>query len=160
MKKSTLLIHGTAVAFDSGAVLLRGPSGVGKSDLALRLIEAGGCLVADDQVIVRNIPGGVEVAPPPVLAGRIEIRGIGVLTVTYQKTARLRLIIDLTAGPVERLPEITHEILVDHAVPQFRLKPFEASTAAKIRHCLSALERDGWPVDGSGGMIRGPEVES
>ncbi len=142
----TLLIYGTAVAFGAGAVLLRGPSGVGKSDLALRLIEVGGCLVADDQILLRDMSGAVMVGPPPNLAGCLEVRGIGILNLPYQETARLRLIIDLTQGPIARLPEISHDVLIDHPIPQFSLKPFEISTAAKIRHCLSALVNDTWPA--------------
>ena len=68
----TLFVHATAVAIDGEAVLLRGPSGAGKSDLALRLIDGGGALVADDQTLLRRVGERVLVRAPPAIAGLIE----------------------------------------------------------------------------------------
>jgi HPr Serine kinase C-terminal domain len=74
-----LMVHGTVVAIDGGGVLLRGPSGRGKSDLALRLIDAGARLVADDQVLLQRSGMQVLARAPAVLAGLLEIRGVGIV---------------------------------------------------------------------------------
>ncbi len=77
----TLLVHATAVAIEGEAVLLRGPSGSGKSDLALRLIDGGAQLVADDQTLLRRAGGRVLASAPPAIAGLLEVRGVGVVRV-------------------------------------------------------------------------------
>ena len=64
----TLLVHATAVAIDGEAILLRGPSGSGKSDLALRLIDGGAQLVADDQTLLRREGERVLASAPPAIA--------------------------------------------------------------------------------------------
>ncbi|HJZ14329.1 MAG TPA: hypothetical protein VJ251_02575, partial [Stellaceae bacterium] len=76
-----ILVHATAIAIDGRAVLLRGPSGAGKSDLALRLIDGGARLVADDQAELRRAGERVMVRAPAEIAGLIEVRGIGILQV-------------------------------------------------------------------------------
>lgn len=93
-----LRLHGTCVARDGAGVLILGPPGAGKSDLALRLMDRGFDLVADDQVIVRD---GVAEAPES-LAGLLEVRGLGIVRVGAAPPARLRLVVVL--GPAERLP--------------------------------------------------------
>jgi HPr kinase/phosphorylase len=141
--KEELLVHATAVAVEGGAVLLRGPSGAGKSDLALRLIDAGWRLVADDQVELRRVGGQVFAEAPPPLAGLIEIRGLGIARVDALSQAPLVLIADLVgAGAVERLPEPRHETVLGVALPLFALAPFEASAAAKLRFARCALGAD------------------
>ena len=72
-------VHGTCVAIDGCAVLLRGPSGSGKSDLALRLIDGGARLVADDRAEISLRQRRLVVNAPPEIAGLIEVRGLGVL---------------------------------------------------------------------------------
>jgi HPr kinase/phosphorylase len=132
-------VHGTSVALGSGGLLLRGPSGSGKSDLALRLIDAGARLVADDQTELRRLGDALTMTAPASLAGRIEVRGIGILRVPSVARAPLRLVVDLVAPErVERMPEPEFCELLGRAVPLLRLAPFEASTPAKLRLALAA----------------------
>ncbi|HEV8027008.1 MAG TPA: HPr kinase/phosphatase C-terminal domain-containing protein [Stellaceae bacterium] len=133
-------VHGTSVVLGGDGVLLRGPSGSGKSDLALRLIDQGARLVADDQTELRFIGGALRLSAPSTIAGQIEVRGVGILRVDSVKSAPLRLVVDLVANDaVERLPEpLTCEFL-GCRVPRLRLAPFEASAAAKLRLALRAL---------------------
>lgn len=133
-------IHGTSVALGGDGVLLRGPSGSGKSDLALRLIDGGARLVADDQTELRVIGGNLRMSAPRTIAGRIEVRGVGILRVDAVASAILRLVVDLVPGDaVERLPEPSSCDLLGCRVPLIALAPFEASAPAKLRLALRAL---------------------
>lgn len=137
-------VHGTCVALAGTGVLLRGPSGAGKSDLALRLIDAGARLVADDQVELHPADAGGLLARPPVpLAGLLEVRGLGILPFDHLPEAPLALVVDLTeAAEVERMPEADSADLAGRKVPLVRLCPWEASAAAKVRLAVGmATER-------------------
>ena len=79
-------VHGTCVEIRGRAVLLRGPPGSGKSDLALRLIECGARLVADDRVVLHGEEGVLYAFTPPAIAGTIEVRGVGLLRVPFAPT--------------------------------------------------------------------------
>jgi HPr kinase/phosphorylase len=130
----TLLAHGTAIAIDGEALLLRGPPGAGKSDLALRLIDGGARLVADDQTELRRRGERIWVRAPAVIVGLIEVRGIGVLRFEAVEEAPLALLVDLVPrAAVERLPEAAVETVLGLAIRRFALAPFEASAAAKLR---------------------------
>jgi HPr kinase/phosphorylase len=130
----TLLVHGTAVAIEGEAVLLRGPPGVGKSDLALRLIDGGARLVADDQALLRRADNRVLARAPEAIAGLIEVRGVGILRVDPADEAPLSLLVDLVpSAEVERLPESRFEMVLGLTIPLIALAPFEASAAAKLR---------------------------
>jgi HPr kinase/phosphorylase len=136
----TLLVHATAVAIDGEAILLRGPSGSGKSDLALRLIDGGGQLVADDQTLLRREGRRVLASAPPAIRGLLEVRGVGVLRVGAIATAPLAMIADLTlSGDIERLPGRRVEIVLGRPVAVVDLAPFEASAPAKLRLLRRAL---------------------
>ena len=134
-----LAIDGTAVAIGDVALLLTGRSGSGKSDLALRLIDGGARLIADDRVEIVIIgdrlccraPG----AMPPELRGRIEARGIGILPVPFVEGAiPLQWAVELVPPEaVERLPAAENRSFLGHAVPVLRLAAFEASTVTKLR---------------------------
>jgi HPr kinase/phosphorylase len=134
-----LLMHGTTVAIDGRAVLLRGPSGSGKSDLALRLIDAGARLVADDQSELRRDGDAILVSAPATIAGLIEARGIGLLRLDAVAVAPLAMVVDLVApDAIERLPEPCKEAILGVSVPVVALAPFEASAVAKLRLALTA----------------------
>jgi len=135
-------VHGTSVALGGDGVLLRGPSGCGKSDLALRLIDGGARLIADDQTELRRAGTAVIASPPATIAGQIEVRGIGILRVPFVASAPLRLVVDLvSAEVVERMPEAAFCELLQSRIPRLALAPFEASTPAKVRFALAALAR-------------------
>lgn len=135
-----ILVHGTTVALEGEGVLLRGPSGSGKSDLALRLIDGGARLVADDQTELTRAADGLIARSPPSIAGRMEVRGVGILRVPTVPSAALRLVIDLVApNRVERLPEPQFCDYLECSLPQLAVAPFEASAPAKVRLALAAL---------------------
>jgi HPr kinase/phosphorylase len=136
----TARVHGTAVAIGGDAVLLRGPSGAGKSDLALRLIDGGARLVADDQAELQRAAKHVLVRSPAAIAGLLEVRGIGIVRVEPLAEAPLALLVDLVSPEeVERLPEPSLEQVLGLAIRLITLAPFEASAAAKIRIAVRGL---------------------
>jgi HPr kinase/phosphorylase len=142
-----VFLHATCVALRTGgrwrAVVLRGPSGSGKSDLALRLIEAGGRLIADDQTHVARAGRALVATPPPALAGMIEARGVGILRLPRgQLLARapVALLVDLVAADrIERLPEPASEAMLRVSLPRLDLAPFDASAVAKLRLALARI---------------------
>lgn len=139
-------VHGTCVALAGCGVLLRGEPGAGKSDLALRLIEDGALLVADDQTEIRREGPHLLAQVPESLAGLIEVRGLGVVAVPFTPSSALHLVIDLVArDAVPRMPEPRSVQFLGVALPLFRLAPFEASAAAKVRLALTRPPRDIMP---------------
>ena len=127
------LIHATCISLDGQGVLLLGPSGAGKSDLALRLIDVGASLVADDQVCCRRDGEALYASPPSALAGVIEVRGFGPVSMDYLRYAPLRLVFDLmTPDRIERVPVPTVYRLQGVELPLVPLAPFEASAPAKV----------------------------
>jgi HPr kinase/phosphorylase len=142
-----VILHATAVAIDGRAVLLRGASGSGKSDLALRLIDAGARFVADDQSELSRRGEAIIVRSPATIAGLLEVRGIGIVHLDPLPEAPVALIVDLV-GPeaLERLPERQTERILGLALPLIRVAPFEASAAAKVRLALRAFTAPGLPA--------------
>ncbi len=144
MSDDGAIVHATAVAIDGRAVLLRGPSGGGKSDLALRLIDAGARLVSDDYSQLRRENDAIVVRAPEPISGLLEVRGVGILPVAAVAEAPLALIADLVAPQhVERLPEPRSETIFGLSVPVVEIAPFEASAPAKLRIALAALTGGG-----------------
>lgn len=130
----TATVHGACVMVAGVGVLLRGPSGRGKSDLALRLIDEGAALVADDQVTLARDGAAVVASAPLGLAGLLEARGVGLMRLPAAAAVRLALVVDLVEPPnIERLPDPDSAVLLDVPLPRISLSPFEASAAAKCR---------------------------
>jgi HPr kinase/phosphorylase len=141
-----MFIQATCVAIDGRGVLIRGAPGSGKSDLALRLIDGGAALVADDGVELRA-ENGVLLArfppqAPPNLKGRIEVRGLGIVEVGAGPAVRLALLVDLaTPESIERLPENQAEVLMGIELFRIKLAPFEASAPTKVRLAVRQASR-------------------
>jgi len=139
MTSTSLRIDGVAVAIDSQAVLLRGPSGSGRSDLALRLIDEGAKLISDEQVDLHRdgdrLMVGAPAAMPPDLKGVIEARGVGLVSVPHVDCLMpLAWIIDMAdAAAIERMPAAETAEYLGIAAPLLRLDPFAVSATAKLR---------------------------
>ena len=133
-------VHASCVAFDGRGVLLRGPSGSGKSDLALRAVEAGADLVADDLVMLGLRGGRVWASPSPQAGGRLEVRGVGIVRLPALEGAPVVLVADLALP--ERLPRPCFEPLLGLPVRRIRLAPFEISAAVKLRLAAHRASED------------------
>lgn len=118
-------IHGSCVARDGAGVLILGPSGAGKSDLALRLLDRGFVLVADDQVDVVN---GFARAPD-ALAGMLEVRGLGIVRLPYLSDVKLNVVIALT-DQTDRLPQPERHTALN--LPLVRLRAASASAPDRV----------------------------
>jgi serine kinase of HPr protein (carbohydrate metabolism regulator) len=134
-----MLLHATAVAIDGRAILLCGPSGAGKSDLGLRLIDRGAVLVSDDQVVLARDGATLLASAPATIAGKIEVRGIGIVAMAHASTMPVALIIDLSPD-VERMPEARTQALCGIDLPAIALDPFEPSAPIKAELALRTLD--------------------
>lgn len=127
-------IYASCVIWNGIGVLLRGPSGSGKSDLTLRLIDHGAVLVADDRVLLERDGEKLLASPPETLAGLLEVRGLGIFTFPHQVKAPIGLVINLVElSEVERLPESATEDLLGVSLPLRVLSAREPSAHTKVR---------------------------
>lgn len=143
------LVHATCIAVDEDAALLTGPSGAGKSDLALRCIgpvhKFGGQviqakLVADDQVLLERHGNGIVARSPLSIAGKLEVRGLGIIDLPSVPKAWLGLIVELVEPvDIERLPDPGARVeVLGLNVPILRVAPFQASAPLKVLLRLAA----------------------
>lgn len=136
---SSETLHASCIAIDGRAVLIEGRSGEGKSDLALRLIDRGALLVSDDYTICTRTDGVLYGAPPATIAGKIEVRGIGIVELPHADRAPIALLVTILDDP-PRLPEgpRTRRIAgVD--VPHVDLPALEPSAPVKVELALRHL---------------------
>lgn len=132
-------IHAGCVAMRGVGVLIAGPSGSGKSDLALRLIDRGAVLVSDDYTLLHVEGGELHATAPATIAGRIEVRGIGI--VDRPTLARVPVALFIEAGTPDRMPEPATRVIAGIAIPAYRLALLEASAPAKIDLMLDRILR-------------------
>ena len=130
------MIHASCVAIGGRGVLLAGPSGSGKSDLALRLIDRGANLVSDDYTLLAVCGGRLLASPPPTIAGKIELRGVGVVEIEAASDVPVCLHVAL-GGEHERLPEPERIVLLGVMLPTLRLAALEASAPIKLEAALN-----------------------
>jgi serine kinase of HPr protein (carbohydrate metabolism regulator) len=150
--EAVTLIHATCVAVGGVGVLLIGPPGSGKSDLALRLIDTAGFgigsspltaqLVADDQVKLTRIEDHLEAQAPEALAGLLEVRGVGIVRVAHFPSTRVDLAVRLRSQKeIERMPDLAeqrHEVL-GISIPLLDIDPAADSAPARIRAAVHHL---------------------
>jgi serine kinase of HPr protein (carbohydrate metabolism regulator) len=133
--------HGTLVEWQGHGILLIGGSETGKSDLALRLLGLGAMLIADDYVILEEIAGKLRGTVPKTNAGKIEVRGVGIVQKKYKKETNITLVLELTfdSSNVTRMPEARFFYYRDVKIPLFIFYSFEVSACEKIQTILEGI---------------------
>jgi serine kinase of HPr protein (carbohydrate metabolism regulator) len=132
-------VHASTVALDGRAVLISGPSGSGKSDLALRLLDRGFALVSDDQTVVKKQGDALLASAPPSIAGKMEVRGIGILDMDHVDDVPVALVVELT-GDIERLPYDSRErLFLGVPIPMVTIDARTASAPAKVAIALDRM---------------------
>ena len=136
---SSETLHATTVSIKGHGIMIEGVSGAGKSDLALRLIDRGAVLVSDDYSIVQRRDGHIFASPPTTIAGKIEVRGIGIVEMPHATETPVALLVAL-GEPAARLPEPGQaRTVLGIDIPLLALDGREASTPVKIELALSQL---------------------
>jgi serine kinase of HPr protein (carbohydrate metabolism regulator) len=132
-------VHASAVATDGRAVLITGPSGSGKSDLALRLLDRGFTLVSDDQTIVKRDGDRLVASAPANIAGKLEIRGIGIVDMETLSEVPVALIVELTSD-IQRLPDDSRERpILGVSLPLISIDAMAASAPSKVALALDRM---------------------
>ncbi len=133
---SKLVVHATCLSLlvgpDWRGVLILGPSGSGKSDLALRAMQSGCALIADDYACLWSSGGFLYAGAPDTIAGKMEIRGLGITDASQRRMTRVTLAVLAQSDPVERLPEAEVTPILGHDIATIRLNPREASSVPKL----------------------------
>ena len=132
-------LHASTVASDGRAVLIAGPSGAGKSDLALRLLDRGFTLVSDDRTLVRKDGEKLIASAPPNIAGKLEIRGIGIVDMDTVSDIPVALFVELTSE-IQRLPDENRERpVLGVRVPLISIDAMSASAPSKVALALDRM---------------------
>lgn len=129
-------IHATCVSLKQKGILLLGKSGIGKSDLALRLIEElGAKLVSDDRTNLFSENNNLYASCPKLLEGLLEVRGIGIIKKEFLSQKKIDLVVDLVEryDQIERLPDEECFEYMGIKIPKIKIYPFEASAIYKIK---------------------------
>lgn len=137
---SSETLHASCVAIGDHAVLIEGRSGAGKSDLALRLIDRGARLVSDDYTLVVRKGQTLVASAPATIAGRIEVRGIGIVVMPHVDNIPVALLVDLAANVDRMPPEDSRRRIAGVDVPVVALAGHEASAPIKLELALKNLE--------------------
>jgi serine kinase of HPr protein (carbohydrate metabolism regulator) len=132
-------LHASTVALDGRAVVISGPSGSGKSDLALRLLDRGFMLVSDDRTLVRKDGDKLVASAPPNIAGKLEIRGIGIVDMDTVGDVPVALLVELTSD-IQRLPDDNRDRpVLGVRVPLISIDAMSASAPSKVALALDRM---------------------
>jgi serine kinase of HPr protein (carbohydrate metabolism regulator) len=140
IRLSSETLHASTVAIDGRAVLIAGISGSGKSDLALRLIDRGFTLVSDDQTIVQKRGERLFASAPATIAGKLEIRGLGIIDMPAVGDVPVALVVELTSAIQRRPDDSRQRMICGLPVPLIGIDALTASAPAKV---VIALDRFG-----------------
>lgn len=150
------LMHASCVRYGDAGLIIRGPSGSGKSDLALRLIADGGRLVADDYVWVGAEAGTLYAVAPDTIAGQMEVRGIGIVASPALRVTPIDCVLELVGrAAIDRLPPPRLVEIGGLFLPSFDLDPFQASAVAKVAAAIGLCRDGSWRRGESGGRATG-----
>ena len=131
------MMHSTAISLNGDGILIKGPSGSGKTDLALRLIESGGKLISDDQVVIKKKAKKLFLSSPKELDGLMQLSGIGIVKVDYVENIPLELVVKLQPFKVlDPFPINKQEVIEGFSIPALNLYSFSISATAKIKITL------------------------
>jgi HPr kinase/phosphorylase len=139
MNGGSLIVHATSVVFKDKGVLIVGPSGSGKSALALSMIALGSMLVADDRTKLASREGALFASSPVTIKGLIEARGVGIITLPQVQGARIQLVIDMSRIEASRFPEKQTYTVLDIALPCLHKVDAPYFPAAVIAYLLGTL---------------------
>lgn len=132
-------VHASTVALDGRAILITGPSGSGKSDLTLRLLDRGFMLVSDDRTIVKRDGARLLASAPENIAGKLEIRGVGIVDMDQVDDVPVALLVELTSD-IQRLPDDSRERpILGVALPLISVDAMTASAASKVALALDRM---------------------
>ena len=132
-------LHATAVALDGRAVLISGPSGSGKSDLALRMLDRGFVLVSDDRTIIRKEGTRLIASAPETIKGKLEVRGVGIVEMEHQNNLPVALVVELTRD-IRRMPDENRErMILGIAIPLVNIDAMTASAPSKVAVALDRI---------------------
>ncbi len=132
--------HSTSVVIEDSGILIRGQSGIGKSDLALRLIDSGATLISDDLTICKKIGDYLYLYPHSETKGLIEVREIGIMTVPYVENIKLVLVVELVKEEFERIPRMMSCNILGKKFPIIKIFGKSSSAVAKIKIKLNQIK--------------------
>jgi serine kinase of HPr protein (carbohydrate metabolism regulator) len=135
---SSETLHASCVAIGDHAVLIEGRSGTGKSDLALRLIDRGAVLVSDDYTVLTRRDGALTATPPANIAGKMEVRGLGLIEVAHTQDVPVALVVVADNDPVRMPEDDARRAIAGVMLPELRLSLLEPSAPIKVERALAA----------------------
>ena len=136
---TTKQFHSTSVVIEDLGILIKGQSGIGKSDLALRLIDSGATLISDDLTICKKIDDYLYLYPHSETKGLLEVREIGIMTVPYVENIKLTLVVELVEEKLERIPRMMSCNILGVKFPKIKIFGKSSSAVAKIKIKLNQI---------------------